>query len=277
MGSVGGAGGAGRFELHHTDTGAPPGHPDAPTVVFGHGLLFSGRMFDAQVAALREDHRCVTVDWRGQGRSPATPDGYDMDTLLDDLVALLDRLGLAAVHYVGLSMGGFVGMRLAARHPARVRTLALLDTSAGPEPLRNRLRYRAMAQVYRRSGIGLLRRPVARVMFGRTFLAGPRADGVVREWSDTLRATDRDGVARAIRGVVARRPVPPAELAAISAPVLVVVGDEDVATPVADARAVAAAVPGARLEVVTGAGHSSTVEAPEAVTALLREFLDAPR
>ena len=261
-------------EVHVTDTGAPAGRPDAPVVVFGHGLLFSGRMFDPQVAGLRAWYRCVTVDWRGQGDSPAAAGGYDMDTLLDDLVRVLDHLGLDAVHYVGLSMGGFIGMRLAARHPERVRTLCLLDTSAGPEDRLKALRYRLMAGAYPLLGIAPLRRPVSRVMFGRTFLAGPRAAEVLRAWAEVLGRNDRTGTTRAIRGVTDRTAVAP-ELARISAPTLVVVGAEDVATPVARARAVADAIPGARLVVVDGAGHSSTVEAPLAVTRLLRAFLDA--
>ena len=110
-------------DVHYTDTGAPPGNPDAATVVFGHGLLFSGWMFTHQVEALEDDYRCVTIDWRSQGKSPAARDGHDMDTLTLDLVALLDELGLDAVHYVGLSMGGYVGMRFAARYPDRVLSL----------------------------------------------------------------------------------------------------------------------------------------------------------
>ena len=260
--------------VHHTDTGAPPGHPDAATVVFGHGLLFSGRMFDPQIEALRHRHRCVAVDWRGQGASPATAGGYDMDTLTGDLVALLDHLGLGAVHYVGLSMGGFIGMRLAARHPGRVRSLTLLDTSAGAEDRDKALRYRLMSSVYRFVGIGPLLRPVRKIMFGPTFLAGPRADEVLADWADVLRHTDPDGTRRAIRGVSDRAPVAP-ELGAVTAPTLVIVGAEDAATPVEKAEAVAAGIRGARLEVVPDAGHSSTIEQPERVTTLLRDFLAA--
>src|ERR1700759_3685724 len=96
----------------YDDTGAPPDHPDAPTIVFGHGLLFSGWMFDAQISALRDRFRCVTIDWRGQGKTPPTTSGgYDMDTLTADAVGLIGGLGLGRVHYVGLSMGGFVGQR----------------------------------------------------------------------------------------------------------------------------------------------------------------------
>ena len=155
------------------DTGAPSGQPDAPAIVFGHGLLFSGRMFGAQVERLRDRYRCVTVDWRGQGKSPATAGGYDMDTLTHDTIAVIEQLSLGAVHYVGLSMGGFVGMRLAARHPELVHSLVLLDTSAGPEDPDKVSRYRLLAKIYGVLGMRPLRSRVEPLMFGPTFLADP--------------------------------------------------------------------------------------------------------
>ncbi|MEV5834479.1 alpha/beta hydrolase [Nocardia sp. NPDC052112] len=97
------------------DTEAPAGRPAAATVVFGHGLLFGGWMFQPQIEVLCEHYRCVTIDWRGQGASPATTRDYDMDTRTGDAVALIRRLEVAPVHWVGLSMGGFVGLRIAAR------------------------------------------------------------------------------------------------------------------------------------------------------------------
>lgn len=264
------------IRFHHTDTGPPPGRPDAPVLVMGHGLLFSGWMFHPQVEALRSELRCITVDWRGQGQTPASPDGRaDMDALTDDLVALLDHLGLDRVHYAGLSMGGFVGMRLAARHPDRVASLVLLDTSAGPEDPEKVSKYRLLARVYKWFGIGAVRKQVEPIMFGPTLLGSPRRADVVEPWVDTLRAVDRSGMRTAILGVTDREPVLE-ELASISAPTLVIVGADDVATPVHKAEAIVEHLPGARLEVVADAGHSSTIEQPEAVTALLRDFLLGP-
>jgi 3-oxoadipate enol-lactonase len=78
-------------------------------------LLFSGWMFHPQIAVLKSQYRCVAIVWRSQGDSAATNDGYDMDTLTDDAVALIESLGVAPIHYVGLSVGGFVGQRIAAR------------------------------------------------------------------------------------------------------------------------------------------------------------------
>ena len=102
-------------ELHYEDTGG-----GGPPVVFSHGLLWSGKMFRFQIEALRRAHRCVSFDFRGQGRSPIADSGYDMDTLAHDAATLIEKLGAAPCHFVGLSMGGFVGIRLAL-HPGYSR------------------------------------------------------------------------------------------------------------------------------------------------------------
>jgi len=257
----------------YTDTGAPAGRPHAPTVLFGHGLLFSGWMFSAQVEALRSSYRCVTVDWRGQGDSPPAVDGrYDMDSLAEDAVELIEHLGVAPVHYVGLSMGGFVGQRVAARRPDLVRSLTLLDTSAEREATSNVVKDWLLAQVYRYVGIGPVRRDVMKVMFGPAFRADPGHGAVVDEWVRRLSACDRNAIRQAVLGVIRRSGVVH-EIPAITAPTLVIVGADDVPTPIERARTIAATIPGARLEIVADCGHSSTVEQPEAVTRLLTEFL----
>src|SRR6185295_5463818 len=154
--------------LHYTERGA-----GRETVVFAHGLLWNGRMFDAQMAALADRYRCIAFDFRGQGGSEATADGYDMDTLAADALALVERLGCAPCHFVGLSMGGFVGMRLAIRHPEALRSLILLNTTADPEPAANLPRYRLLRFVARWLGLRAVAGRVMPVLFGRTFLQDP--------------------------------------------------------------------------------------------------------
>src|SRR5207244_9055906 len=91
-------------------------------------------MFDAQVAQFKEHYRCVAFDFRGQGQSEVTRSGYDMETPYEDAVALIEQLGCAPCHFLGLSMGGFIGLRIAARHPGLLRSLVLREPSAGPDP-----------------------------------------------------------------------------------------------------------------------------------------------
>jgi 3-oxoadipate enol-lactonase len=260
-------------DVHYTDTGTPPGRPDAATVVFGHGLLFSSWMFGHQVESLKDEYRCVAIDWRSQGQSPAARDGHDMDTLTLDLVALHDELGLDAVHYVGLSMGGYVGMRFAARYPDRVLSLVLLDTDAGPENPEVRPKYRLLANIYRLTGPGPIRKQIVPIMFGPTFREDPQGKAVIDEWLSMLKKSDKAGMRRAVLGITERLPVTD-EIGGIRARTLVAVGADDVATVPAKAEAIAATIDGAKLEIVPEAGHSSTLEQPEVLTRLIREHLE---
>ncbi|MET3962167.1 3-oxoadipate enol-lactonase [Marmoricola sp. OAE513] len=262
------------IQLSISDSGAPAGKPDAPVLVLGHGLLFGTSMWRHQVEALRDTYRCIAVDWRGQGATPATADGYDMDTLYADLVALIELLDVGPVHYAGLSMGGFVGQRLAARRPDLVRSLILIDTSAGPEDPEKIKKYRLMAGVYGLFGMKPLLSQVAPIMFSQAFLDTDEGKSTVATWTAELATQQRKGVKQAIRGVTDRLPITD-EVGSITAPTLVIVGTEDLATPVAKAQAIASAIKNSRLDILTGVGHVSTLEDPARVNALMTEFLAA--
>jgi pimeloyl-ACP methyl ester carboxylesterase len=177
------------------------------------------------------------------------------------------------VHYVGLSMGGMVGMRVAARRPDLVRSLVLLDTSAEAEDATARRRYGTLVTAARVVGIRALVGRVMPILFGRSALADPDRRREVAAWRAAIAGNRRD-VVRAVLGVTQRTDCTH-ELAAIRCPTLVVVGDEDVATPPATARRIAEAIPGARLVTIARAGHSAPVEQPAAVTDAIRAFLDA--
>src|SRR5258708_11034735 len=177
-------------DLHYEEQGAGP-----ETVVFAHGLLWSGRMFDRQVAALAGRYRCVTFDFRGQGGSEVTGGGYDMDSLTADAAALIAALRCAPCHFVGLSMGGFVGMRLAIRHPELLRSLVLIETTADPEPRENLGRYRLLTFVARWLSLRLVADPVMRIMFGRKFLADPTRSAVRERARRELIGNHRRGAA----------------------------------------------------------------------------------
>lgn len=242
------------------------------TIVFAHGLLWSGRLFEPQVAALEDRYRCITFDFRGQGRSEITADGYDMDTLAADAAALIESLGAAPCHFVGLSMGGFVAMRLGFRRPELLRSLVLIETSAEPEPEENQPRYRRLNAVARWFGLGLVVGAVMKILFGRTFLEDPARKAERRELRSRLVANRRRGITRAVTGVIEREGVLD-RIHEIPVPTLIMVGDEDVATVPAKAKAIHQRIPGSRLVTIPGAGHTSNLEQPEAVNAALEDFL----
>ncbi len=255
-------------ELYYESTGDGP-----ETIVFSHGLLWSGHMFREQVAVLSRQYRVITYDHRGQGKSRVTPDGYDMDTLYDDAAGLIEQLCDGPVHFAGLSMGGFIGMRLAARRPDLLHSLILLETSADPEPVENQGKYRTLNTAVRWLGVWAVAKPVMKIMFGKTFLTDSARANDYAYWANQLKQNKRS-IVRAVAGVIDRKGVY-GELASIVLPTLVLVGDEDVATVPAKARRIHEAIAGSRLVIVPGAGHSSSIEQPEAVNQAIMTFLGA--
>lgn len=243
---------------------------DGPPVLLGHSLLCDGRMWGHVAPDLARRHRVLNVEARGHGRS-GVGGPFSLDDLGGDWLAILDREGIDRAVLVGLSMGGMTAMRLALRAPERVAGLALLDTSADPEPWKARLKYRVMAEIVRH--VGLPRRfveTVSRAFFGAT-TRRERPDLVAAE-AERLLARDTRPLYHATRAVFDRGGVLH-RLGAIACPTLVLVGAEDAATPPSRARRIAAAIPGARLAEVPRAGHLTPLEAPTAVLEALTAFL----
>jgi pimeloyl-ACP methyl ester carboxylesterase len=195
-----------------------------------------------------------------------------MDTLSLDAIGLIEALAVAPVHWVGLSMGGFVGQRIAARRPELLRSLTLLDTSAEPEDTRNAVQDKVLANLYKYIGIKPVRRQVEKTMLAPTFYRDPAKRAVIEDWVGQLSRNDKDGIRKAVLGVVNRRGVTD-EITSITAPTLVIVGADDKPTPVKKSRNIVELIPGARLEIVPYCGHSSSIEQPEAVTSLIKPFL----
>ncbi|GCE27687.1 2-succinyl-6-hydroxy-2,4-cyclohexadiene-1-carboxy late synthase [Dictyobacter alpinus] len=254
-------------ELYYEEQGS-----GSETIFFSHGLLWSCRMFDGQVAALRDRYRCIAFDHRGQGQSKVTRTGYDMETLYEDAAALIEALGNTPCHFLGLSMGGFVGMRLAARRPELLKSLLLLDTSADPEPVEHQSKYKQLAFIGRWMGIRMVSGPVMELMFGQKFLHDPARDEQRTTWRQRLINNNRIGSARATIGVAKRQSVYD-EIEKISVPTLILVGEQDIATPLTHAQRLHSRIAGSQLIVIPEAGHTSTVEEPEAVNAAINTFL----
>ncbi len=252
-------------ELHAEEHGTGP-----EAVVFAHGLLLSCRQFDGPVAALRADYRCVTYDARGHGQSRSPPGGYDLDSQTEDAAALIRHLACGPCHFVGFSMGGFVGQRLAVRHPELLRSLTLIGSSASPEG--NAFRFRLMGWVARVFGVRAVTPWVMPVQFGTGFLRDANREAERRDWFERIAATERAGALRAADAVT-RRPDYAAELSGVRVPTLILVGGEDRATPPEESERMHARIDRSELAVIPGAGHAVTIEKPEPVSHRLREFL----
>jgi pimeloyl-ACP methyl ester carboxylesterase len=240
------------------------------TIVFSHGLLWSGKMFWKQVEYLKESYRIIIYDHRGQGMSSITDGGYDMDQLFLDTVALIENLHLGKVHFAGLSMGGFVGLRLAARRPDLLHSLILMETSAEKEP--STFKYSTLVNIVKVFGIKIVTRPVMNIMFGHKFLGDKTRIEEKKLWTKQLQKNKKN-IVRAVNGIINRKGVEE-ELKNILCPVLVIVGTQDKATIPARAEFIHRNIIQSQLRYIEGAGHSSSIEEPEQVNLCIEEFLN---
>jgi 3-oxoadipate enol-lactonase len=241
------------------------GPADAPLVVLSNSLGATQEMWDPQVPALAERFRVVTYDTRGHGESPAPPGQYTIDDLTDDVVALLDRLGAERAHVAGLSLGGMTALRLAAREPGRVLGLAVLCSSAKPEPQG----FLDRAVAVRSSGTAPLAAPIV-----SRWLTPPYAaehPDLVTRLEAMIAGADDEGYASCCEAV--GRLDLREDLGRISAPTLVVSGSEDPALPPEHQRVIADGIAGAELLALSPAAHLANLErAPEVTGALLAHF-----
>ncbi|MGW0750107.1 alpha/beta fold hydrolase [Streptomyces sp. NPDC002587] len=243
----------------------------AAPVILIHGHPFNRTMWAPQTAALTAaGYRVITPDLRGYGESPVLAGKALLADLADDIAALLARLGIEQAVVGGVSMGGQIAMETRLRHPGLVRALVLSDTTPLPESEEGAKHRRELADRLLSEGMGPYAEEVIDKMLAPYNVTGmPEAAERV---SAMMRATDPEGAAAALRGRAERpdyRPV----LAAATEPCLVVVGADDVYTPVAEAEALHALMPHSVLAVIGRAGHLPGVEQPEAFNRVLLEFL----
>jgi len=252
-------------KLYYIDTGS-----GKEIILFSHGLLFTHDMFLNQVNYFSKlGYRCIAYDHRGQGQSELTTAGYDMDNLYEDAVSLIEQLNIAPVHFVGLSMGGFVGMRIAARKPYLLKSLSLLETS--PDEETNKFKYRIMVFLVRLFGTRIVTNSLMKVMMAKSFLNDPQKK-VLREKIASGFASLPKSITRAVDGVINRKGLYD-EITNIQLPTLIIVGEEDMAAVPAKAERIHQQIKNSRLVYIKKAGHSSTIEEPEQVNLHLQEFL----
>ena len=238
-------------------------------VVLIHGFPLDHTLWAPQLAGLVDRCRCIAPDLPGFGDT-AAPRAASMDLYADAIVALLDELAIDRAVIGGLSMGGYIAFALWRRHRDRVRALVLLDTKAGPDPDEARKRRATQIDLVRREGAGALAPRLLESMLSRR--TRERHPDVAERVLAMMGRQPVDGIAAAL-GAMIDRPDSAATLATIDVPTLVVVGEEDAATPPDEARSIHDGIPGSTLEIIEGAGHLSNVERPAAVNHVMAEFL----
>ena len=246
---------------------AATGPENAPVLLLGGSLGTTLDMWDPQVGELSRTHRVIRFEHRGHGGSPVPNGPYTIDELGGDVVTLLDRLALSRVSYCGLSIGGMVGQWLAINAPERIDRLILLCTAPYLPPASA---WHERAAAVREAGTPEV---VADAVLGRWFTPQYAASHreVVARYRSMLCGVDAEGYAGCCEAIAAMDLR--AGLPGISAPTLVVAGRQDPSIGPEHGQAIAAAVPGARLEILDPAAHLASVERADAVTPLIAEHL----
>jgi 3-oxoadipate enol-lactonase len=243
------------------------GPQSARPALFGGSLGTDRSMWDPQVEALSPHLRVIAFDHRGHGGSPAPPGPYEIAQMGLDVVALIDTLGLDRISYVGLSIGGMVGLWLAATHPERIDRLVLMTTSAHPDST-GAFAFRAATVRAAGTTEVIADAVVARWLTPHWSDSHPHVVGGLREM---ICATPAEGYAaccEAISTFDIRN-----ELSKIYAPTLVISGAQDPALPPEHQREIAAGVAAARLESIEDAAHLPNIQHPDTVNRLIAEHL----
>lgn len=245
------------------------GAADKPALLLANSIGTDLQMWDGEVPILSQHFRVVRYDMRGHGKSDVPVGAYSLDRLGRDVVELLDALEISRPHFLGLSLGGFVGQWMGIHAPDRVERLVLSNTAA----------YLGPASRWDEAIAGVLRAPdmsgTAKTFLQNWFPAAwiERSAPEIEPFRRTLLATDPRGLAgawAAVRDADMRRTV-----ALISRPTLVIAGRNDTVTTLHHGEAIAAAVPGAKL-VVLPTVHLANVERREMFLSAVLEFLNAP-
>jgi 3-oxoadipate enol-lactonase/4-carboxymuconolactone decarboxylase len=251
----------GDINVHVLLEGPPGGAP----LVLLHSLGTNAHLWDSQAAALSRGFRVIRPDLRGHGLTDCTPGPYSVALLADDLAALLDALGAERVHLGGISIGGLIAQAFAAAYPVRVESLILADTAMAIPPAQS---WTERAAVVRAEGLGAIADAVLARWVTPAFAQAPAAAGL----RAMLLRTPAEGYAAAAEAIAAADLH--ASTAGLQVPALILVGDQDQATPVAYAEALNKAIAGSSLTILAGAAHLPTVEKPDEITGAIWRFLN---
>jgi pimeloyl-ACP methyl ester carboxylesterase len=252
------------FSLHYEDAGA--GTP----LLLIHGFPLSAAIWREQTAALAGKFRVITPDLRGFGSS-GMPDGAcTMDLYADDMIALLDHLGLERAAVCGMSMGGYVLLNLLERYPARVAGACFMVTKAAADDAEGRARRLLLADEVLQSGAAVAATAFSKMLFAPETAAN--RPELVAEVLQIMMAAQPAGLASGLLAMRERTDYSN-RMDICTVPALVIGGEEDLAIPPEESRKLAAALPGSLLRMIPGAGHMVMMEQPAEVNRVLMEFL----
>ncbi len=239
-----------------------------PWAVMSHSLACASAMWDEQVEALKGKYKVLRFDTRGHGGSDAPAEPYTLDMLADDLHGMLGKLGVTSPHFIGLSMGGMIGMTYALKYPRALKSLVLCDTSSRI-PAEAKPVWEERIKTATEQGMEPLVEPTLKRWFTEPFLA--KRGKVIDRVAAMIRSTPAAGYAGCCHAIPQINATD--KLGTVQCPVQIIVGDKDVGTPVAMSEAIHRAIPSSELVVIPDASHLSNLEQPGVFNSALLKFL----
>ena len=240
-----------------------------PWVVMSHSLACDRSMWEEQAQRLKSRYRVLRFDTRGHGASDAPQGAYTLDMLATDLLGLLDTLAVDSAHFIGLSMGGMIGMTFALKYPERLRSLILCDTSSRIPPEAGTV-WEGRIKTAAEQGMEPLVEPTLQRWFTEPFYQSNKP--MMVRVAQMIRSTPPSGYIGCCKAISKLNLTD--QLGAIKCPVQIIVGEQDVGTPVAMSRTINDAIPGSELVVIPSASHLSNLEQPAAFNRAITGFLD---
>jgi 3-oxoadipate enol-lactonase len=240
-------------------------------VLFVHGFPHHRKLWAPQMRALAGHARTIAIDLPGFGESDM-PEKFAIDAWATGLARFLDALEVERAVIAGLSMGGYIALAFWRLHRERVLALVLVDTRAGADTDEGKQKRRETIELARQDGPTAVARALLPGMVGKS--TREREPTVVATMRAMLESASVDSIVGASEAMISRAEST-SLLQTIDVPTLIIVGEEDVLTPPKESRAMHAAIPRSRLEIIPGAGHVSNVERPAAFNQVLTEFLDS--
>ena len=239
-------------------------------LVFLHAFPLSSLMWQPQIHVLKNSYRVITVDLRGHGESDSLLWNFTLDDYAKDVIGLLDHLNIAQAVFIGLSMGGYILLSLYRNFPDRVKAIVLADTRAQADSQEGKAGRQTMAQLARKEGPSA----IAEVMLPKLLAPSTlqQHPDIVNQIRTMILQTPTEGIIVDLMAMAAR-PDSTALLSQITCPTLIIVGKDDVATPVAESHYIGKRVAGSTLVTIPGAGHLSNFEQPGAFNQGLQNFL----
>lgn len=246
------------------------GRKDQPVLIMSHSLGSSLRMWDSQIKVLEPHFRILRYDLRGHGGSEAKPGPYTLELLGEDALKLLDELGIQAVHWLGISIGGMIGQNVALNHGHRLRSLVLCDTTSRM-PEESQPIWQERINTVRRKGVQALLESTMERWFTPSFLEkNPSELALMKKEFLSTTLEGYIGCSEAIRKLDYFD-----RLREINLPTLIMVGENDLGAPVAASRAMHEQIANSKLIVIPSACHIPNVEHPAVFNAALIGFFKA--